>query len=562
MIKHKIGKIGWFLIVFVVSLSCMSMQACGNKQGNTGTHHEGSSIVWESDQYTPTFGAPADKIDYIDTTEMSIDSQYLIASLKAIVNSRQPRIWSKDREWDYYDWLPNIGYGEEDLTVYTDPYDLVVKYKDEIDSVILLDRTQMDTINAACTLAGIKPALIASRAVYYKLLSRGVELEIIENFEGKFENTSEVYQFIYDEYFSTGLVDRRAICALNPAIGGCIRDYGIAANIAFVYFDVLREADKALMEKYLSLMPAGKSAYLGWFPTGNEGTMVALTSKYGLVTWASDYLQNAIFLSGMDRTGIMQKKSPEITLENKVYVCLTFSEGDNIGTALQQRFPLLFTYEHHGDFPVSWTISPQAYYMYPQILKWFFDTADPENTNFYTGPSGVGYNYPRSWSDENGLAHMLTVTNELCKKTGIRIVNTWNDNSGTWYDELSESELNTLAKYLTDVTAVVDNSPNTATEIRGNDVLFTGFTHPYSQTTDDNVNIYEGEIEAAVDVFEEFGDPQFLSIVGNPWYGESWSMQSYEIFWEVYQNTVERYGDKVEFVTLEQYCSLLRQNQA
>lgn len=545
----------------MAAVTALSLAACrDNTDDSSGTKNENVAIVWEEDQYTPTFAAPADKIDYIDTTNLSIDSQYLISSLKAIVNAKKPRIWSKDRDYDYYEWLGDLGYTSQDITVYVDPYELVTKYKDEFDSVILIDRSQMDTVNLASTLAGIHPALIASRDTYYKLRSYGVNLKIIADFEGMFSEINEVYQYIYDEYFATGLVNRRAICALNPAIGGCIREYGIASNMAFVYFDVLRTEDRALMEKFLALMPSGHSAYLGWFPTGNEGTMVALTSKYGLVTWASDYLQNAIFLSGMSRDGIMQKEAPTVKFENKVYVCLTFSEGDNLGTALQQRFPVLFQYEHHGEFPVSWTISPEAYYMYPQIMKWYFDTADPNMTAFYTGPSGVGYNYPRSWNDADGLAHMLTVTNDLCKKTGIRIVNTWNDNSGVWYEPLSESERSTLVKYLKDVDAILDNSSNTETEIRGK-VLISGLTHPYSQTTDDNINIYKGEIESAVGLNEEFGDPQFLTIVGNPWHGDSMSLSSYEIFWDVYRDTVEKYGDNVQFVTIDQYVSLLRQYQ-
>lgn len=92
----------------------------------------------------PTFKEPCDTMDYIDMANMSYDLKLTLSSLKAIVNAEKPRIFTNDGTEDYNNWLKDLKINYE---VYTDPYELIKKYKDEIESLILYDVENKHTVN-------------------------------------------------------------------------------------------------------------------------------------------------------------------------------------------------------------------------------------------------------------------------------------------------------------------------------------------------------------------------------------------------------------------------------
>ena len=81
--------------------------------------------------------------------------------------------------------------------------------------------------------------------------------------------------------------------------------------------------------------------------------------------------------------------------KNKVYLTLTFGEGDNIQYC-QRRLRDIWDDPKRGEVPTNWTISPLLAETGPGLYSYFQRTATA-NDLLVCGPSGGGYTYPASW---------------------------------------------------------------------------------------------------------------------------------------------------------------------
>lgn len=509
-----------------IAFSCAVV--CGASVGAVGCGETGTpytepevkeDMAWEEKLPLMSFGELADTIDYINIRDMNEEIRIMITSLKAIVNSNQPRIYTQDSTDN---WVYDIS---QNVNVITDPYELVNKYKDEIKGAVIYDKTNNHTVNLASTYAGLNDNIVLSESMYSALLTKGYSFEITENYNGRFKDGYSVYEYLYENYWKD--CTHKAITSLNPTMVGYLRDYGIAIKSAIVWLNVRDAAEKELLEKFLKDMTPGQSCYLGWFPEGNEAAAISLSSEYGLLTFPSDYCENLTLLSSVTaRNQIQIPTVPEApALENKVYVALCMSDGDNL-QYLQHRMKALWSNPLFGSFPVSWTISPSSVIAQPAILATYYrrlneNAALNANTAFLTGPSGIAYNYPRSWQNKDAIREVMELTNEYCKLAGISVVNTWNDNNG-WREGMTQAEATMFAETLCDMLALYDNA-GLGTDFGGtesvikNNVLIRGLNVPYSYVDDDNVSIFKSHINAYLNVLNNTNAPQFVALVANPW---------------------------------------------
>lgn len=62
-------------------------------------------------------------------------------------------------------------------------------------------------------------------------------------------------------------------------------------------------------------------------------------------------------------------------LENKIYVALTFSDGDN--TQYNEHvMRIRWGSTLRTKYPITWTVSPALYYCAPQMLNYYYKTAE------------------------------------------------------------------------------------------------------------------------------------------------------------------------------------------
>lgn len=507
-----------------------------------------SNTQWCEDLPVLTFSQAAAQVDWVDTREMNNEAKLMLSSLKAVVNSKQPRIWTWESE-NGPNWLPDLGYTEENMTEYTDVFALAKKYEEEIKGAVIYDPQVPDTINLASSYAGLKETvLVCSPMVYALLESNGMKIEVVKDFRGMFTDKYSVYEWMYDNLWDK--LTHKVITCLNYEMPGYVRDYAIASKSAIVWMSTAIAKDVEVMKKFFSEMTPGESAFMGWFPEGDEAQFVSLSSQYGILTYPSDLSENLTFLSGaMTPTKATYTNIPT-TVENKIYVSFIVSDGDNLQ---YHQHEMRKWWDMHNastpDFPLTWTFNPSAYIIQPAIMDYYFKNAGSMNA-FMTGPSGLTYNYPRDWQNAQAREKVFALTNKYCSLSGIGVINNWMAGSDG-YQALTEAELNTFGQYYTDILAVYDQVVlNGWQAVNNNGLLVDALSVNYSQVGV-GTGAFIAKIAEAINNFSVTGQPQFISLQGNPW-----DKDMYANFAKVY-NTFKVNTD-IEFVAMDELAMLQR----
>jgi hypothetical protein len=384
---------------------------------------DGNGISWPAGQLFPHFCCITTPLYEINEATLNAEQRITFVTLEGLINRSKPRIYvqAPAREGPYL-W-PTVMHLK--LFPVADPYMLLLKYRREIAGLVIYDPALPDTINLATTIAGLKGGIVASPAEAAKLSTGVYNLPTLVDLRmNKFSSADAVYQYTYTNYWSLPGAEHRLLIGLPPGPSD-LRDYAIATKATVVWLDAGNTADplqKTLLDSFYQSMNAG-SSYVGWFP--HEVSGVREASTYGIATFAADLAQNLTVLGAGSH---MIFARPPIAsyppLQNKLYVSLFMSDGDNIQIdqhLLAQKWadPL------RGSVPLGWTIDPALVDMAPAILNYYWRTAS-KNDELVAGPSGAGYIYPDRMSD----AALTTYTQQSAlylHRAGLDIATIWND---------------------------------------------------------------------------------------------------------------------------------------
>lgn len=132
---------------------------------------------------------------------------------------------------------------------------------------------------------------------------------------------------------------------------------------------------------------------------------------------------NATVYAGMSQPVHYPKVSKMPELENKIYLALFLSDGDNVQYC-QHAMSQLWDKEGRGSIPINWTISPGLVDFGPALLNYYYDTAT-ENDCFASGPSGLGYSliydsHNYIWNSDSGeaISPYVKWTQQYLEKVG------------------------------------------------------------------------------------------------------------------------------------------------
>lgn len=382
------------------------------------------NVYWPSDHALPTFAQPQ-SLDVAVLTNTTGDVNVLFATLQGIVNRVRPQIYlveNHQQVGEDANWLHDL---HRPYIIHSNPWEIVQKYRQLLNGVIVYDPRLMDTINVATTMAGLYNGVVASPALAQKLTRAPYYLPIIQDLRGRFATNlaANLWQFQHLWPSTT----HRMLIGLSPSTdfkytctkcdpSGFLRDYAVA-NRAMVFWLPVRRADTvALFRRILAAVKPG-TPYLGWYDSEFKG--VRLASTYGVYTVAADFLSNLTVFSGVPASMYGIKKIASLPLRNKIYVTLTMSEGDNLQYN-QNGMRALWDSPARGTIPLNWTISPLLVDAAPAILSYYQQTAS-RNDLLVSGPSGAGYFYPSGWPVRN-LSSFLQYSNMYLKRANLHIV--------------------------------------------------------------------------------------------------------------------------------------------
>jgi len=177
------------------------------------------------------------------------------------------------------------------------------------------------------------------------------------------------------------------------------RDYIVAARTMVFWLDPNVDAERELFVRIMSEVDP-YTPYMGWFAqdVAGEFSGTQLCSEHSVYVLAADFFDNGTVF-GAVRAPMPPRRPPaKPTLENKIYVALVMSEGDNIQYD-QHRMRQLWDDPSRGKIPINWTVNPILFEAAPTIIGYYLRTAT-DNDLLMAGPSGAGYINPTPWPDD------------------------------------------------------------------------------------------------------------------------------------------------------------------
>ena len=441
----------------------------------TYTSPKASTISWPSSQELPSFSTPAPFLDAVNIYKMNWADENMMIALEGIVNRVQPRLIllnSNDATGADH-WLQNQSVNCA-LSSYTS---IIQKYKGELNGIVIYDPTYADQLNVANTLAGIYCGIIATPTEATMLEAAPYNLPVTidlrtANSGGEIgTNNIAIYQWLLTHYapgntYSNPTFNIRALGGLNGASGGNApsRDMMTALGIPVVWLDATIttatkgnpiQSEKTLWGYYLNLATGGtlnsanctvsagdpnfdkanttgNPVLVGYVP--NEGGNQAMAGPYGIPLVACDFMENYSVYSGLSRQISNPTTPAKPALQNKIYVAMIMSDGDNL-QYVEHTMSSLWADPRRGSFPLSWTITPSLLDAAPQMFNYYDKTASA-NDDLISGPSGVAYMWTGNgnssyWPSTVSLNNFAAVTNSYFEKTGLNLITDWRDLTST-----------------------------------------------------------------------------------------------------------------------------------
>lgn len=206
-----------------------------------------------------------------------------------------------------------------------------------------------------------------------------------------------------------------------------LRDYIVANNALCFWLDPLVTAEAGLFASILTKV-APDTPYLGWFPHGNEDPGVTLCSENGIPVLAADFFTNGTVWAGVPAS--ISSTQPSVKtppLQNKVYVTITMSDGDNIQYD-EHQLRIIWDDPNRGKVPINWSIDPVLIDAAPAMYA-YFQRTQTANDLLVAAPSGAGYTYPGDWP-ASMLDSYTKRSGQLMAQGGLEVLYMLNRNGG------------------------------------------------------------------------------------------------------------------------------------
>ncbi|NNN21161.1 MAG: hypothetical protein HKL80_04070 [Acidimicrobiales bacterium] len=416
------------------------------------------TISWPPNQLLPTFSQPT-SLDVATIIGLPEDQQLLFSAFQGLVNRHKPEIYLlQEDEEGRLTWLEEMGIPYRFLS---SPWELFAIHPGVARSIVLYDLALPDTINVASTMASITNSLVCSESLANAAIE-ATGLLISTSFVDRFSDKFEAYKWAINSLLPQ--CTKRALVGLLPMLpmstppvelvpyfGEVFPQYtpqeNLEPNVVNAYFRDFATAIKAFTFSLSPQIPEElelfneilfhfdpMSAYLGWFPNGANGgevSGVTLLSEHQLPVCASDDFVNMSVTSGLRATITSPPLPPVPLLQNKIYVTLTFTEGDNLEYC-EHHMRVLFDDPSRGSTPLNWSISPLLFDCAPILMNYYYSNAS-SNDCFIGGPSGSGYMFPSCWPS-NLIEAYINATADYMAKTGLTCIYSLNHPQGTALD--------------------------------------------------------------------------------------------------------------------------------
>ena len=459
----------------------------------------GRGLDWPADRLLPSFSPPAPVIDCIDLSSVSGAEVDLFTSLEGIVNRTRPSLAcvNDNLAEGKFTWL-DLHHLPHDLI---GGYDAVAKYKDRVTGLVVTDPQQPATLNLATTIAGLKDELICDTSLLPTLTNPPCHLAIKDDLRGRFSSRLAVYDDLYKNYWPQ--CTHRVIAGLSPRMHGELRDYLISLKAAVVWLAPGPAGEEtAILSRFLADMTPAHGVYLGWWWSESDG--LGWIGRYGIPVLASDFFNNASVFGGVRCPLEKPATPPPPPLENKIYVSLILSDGDNV-QYMQHHLKQWWNDPARGSVPLGWTVSPLAVDIDPGMLDFYQRTATPDDC-LVSGPSGAGYARLNYWPSAAHLTAFTKVSDSYLRRSGLQIITVWN--------RVTEAAANSFASNCPTLLGLTDQGGGTYVSLHAGLPTIGFAAHAnYARNGDEILHSIAGATKNW-----QGAAPLFIAVQGDAWY--------------------------------------------
>ncbi|MDB6078600.1 MAG: hypothetical protein JWO82_2347 [Akkermansiaceae bacterium] len=554
---------GWITGVGVMSLAAGGMAAETASKNRYTPYapvvNQAEGLPWPKGQAIPTFATPAATLDTLTAQDLSKDELITFSALQGRVNRKQPRILIVDgrAEEGAFTWADTCGFSRK-MYEKAGRYEVVAKFAREIDGVVLYDPALSPHYrNLAGTVAAQSNSIPATPEIYEEMKKAGLHLKVTTDLrELKYTTPIEIYGYMLKRYWPKS--EKRLLVSAKPhdEKGGGdyyhTRDVAAATGAAVVWLDTRVPEERDVLRKFFGDMKAGEGIALGWYAT--ERTGITTASEFGIGTMPADFYVSATVYAGTDHKIQIPPVPKKPALENKVYVAVFISDGDNLQYtqhALRKNWDKFG--DSRGKVPLNWTIQPGLVDMAPAILNYYYGKATPLDC-FVTGPSGLGYMMPtntliepgaptgESLKDPAKMDGYTRLTETYLQRSGLRVMTIWDDASPALRKAYEKNCRNLYGATVQNFKDV----PSVAGSVENGRVRFDKLVIPYAGSYGHISGSLSGEVKRW-----DGKAPLFLSYQVEAW-GE---MRAPRVI-ELRDQMAKDFPGKVEFVRADHYFNL------
>ncbi|MHA1799218.1 MAG: GxGYxYP domain-containing protein [Candidatus Helarchaeota archaeon] len=358
------------------------------------------NVIGDSTYYNNTYFnfTQPNNLSAFDVRGESYESQLLLTTLQGLVNRKNVSLYLIYRDSDEF-WLQQLNQTSGinfTMLNYPSYWNVVEKFNDSINGLIIYDPELLASVNVATFLAGVYNCVVIQEDLLSNFSAIGIN-NVVFDFRNKFSSRVELYSWAWNIYGQNAT--KKMVSSLDPK-QTYFRDYIVAAKV-FTFFlssgPFGPSAEINLMKQILSNYPQNTPVF-GWFtdPGGalGEYESVKILSRIGLYSLCAAIPDLTVF-SSVSTTPIQQKKvtfnASTYPIENKVYVTVVVSDGDNVNYCAD-RLQQYWQDPNRGSIPIGITLEPAMFKIFPTNLKFYYQSAT-SNEYFLAGPSGAGYCY-------------------------------------------------------------------------------------------------------------------------------------------------------------------------
>ncbi len=297
------------------------------------------------------------------------------------------------------------------------------------------DHNQLNTAMNLATINGWIPVTVDDEAAvidlgmskYADISEDTIDLKYLKRFYNEHKDSFRNDSLVHLYYYAHGM-----------------RDFAIQQNIFIMYVDDSDYAGRLFRNKVMKNLTTS-SLIFGWCQYEVKFTESA--SRYGHSVIPSDHSYNLSILSSfsVDNSTFAIDFPAEIALsENKHYVSLIYSDGDNLQW-IQNGFQEYHTWQSYKtDIPVSWTFAPIASNLTSVDVK--RTLANSTDIPFLTGPSGAGYARISKMNSKE-LETFSDQTAAVMLQSGLNIITLLDKVEGDSFDKSFEKRLAYFSRY-------------------------------------------------------------------------------------------------------------------